>query len=66
MESTKNTENTQNTYIYNINLNIYKIDLSDNVSSIDNNIVKMETFNNTNINSNNIKFDNLNIYISIC
>ena len=48
--------------IYNIDVNIYHLDQPNNRYDTDNNIIKIETFNNQNINSDNIKFDNLNLY----
>ena len=60
----KSTEQelTNQKNIYNIDINIYHLDQSNNRYDTDNNIIQIETFNNENINSNDIKFDNLNLY----
>ena len=55
-------ELTNQKNIYNIDINIYHLDQSNNRYDTDNNIIQIETFNNENINSNDIKFDNLNLY----
>ena len=56
------TPTIENTNIYNIKINIYYLDQSNNTYDTDNNIIKLETFDNQKINANDIKFDNINLY----